>query len=580
MNRISTSVWVGLIFSIFILYTISISFVPGYSSNAAPISRTSMMSQPTYSKNGMVVSSHPIASKVGVEILQKGGNAIDAAVATEFALAVVFPSAGNIGGGGFLLVRQKNGEVAALDYREKAPIRATRDMFLDSLGNVNIENARFGALSVGVPGTVAGMVELNRRYGKLPFAKLLQPAIELAEKGFVLSYEDADLLNRHLVRFSKYASTREYFVRSKPWEMGDLLVQKDLAQTLKLIAKKGRDGFYKGRVADLIVEEMKRSNGIISHLDLEQYQPQWRIPLKSNYRGFTVYAMPPPSSGGVILLSLLKMIEPYPIKEYGYNSSKSIHLFSEAMKRVYADRAEYLGDPDFVQVPIDALLNPKYLLKRMSTYDSTKASPSENIKYGKIESEPTETTHYSVIDSEGNAVSATTTLNGSFGSNLVVGGAGFFLNNEMDDFSAKAGAPNLYQVVGSSANAIAPEKRMLSSMTPTIITQGDSLFLIVGTRGGSRIPTQVFQSIINVIDFEMNIQDAVSFPRFHHQWQPDLIFYEPNGLSNDVIDQLIKMGWKLQSSSPWGSINAIQLTKEGLKAGGADSRFQNKAFGY
>jgi gamma-glutamyltranspeptidase/glutathione hydrolase len=545
--------------------------------------------RPTVAKRAMVVSAQKLASEAGIAMLKKGGNAVDAAVATELALAVTHPVAGNLGGGGFMLIRLADGNTFALDYREKAPLQATRTMYLDSAERPLPEKSKFGHLAVGVPGTVAGIIEAHKRFGRLPFKVVIQPAIELAEKGFALSHLQAELLNRFAPFFARFEGSRRYFTKgdtSKKWQEGDIFIQKDLAETLKRIRDKGRDGFYKGKTAELIVAEMKRGGGIITPEDLEKYEPKWREPVKGTYRGYEVISMPPPSAGGIGLLQLLAFVEPYNLKEMGFQSSETIHLFGEAMRRVYADRM-LLGDPDFVKIPVKGLLEKSYLQERWKTFSPDTITPSASISSGKpLALESMETTHYSVVDAEGNAVATTTTLNGGFGSFVAVTGAGFLLNNEMDDFSLKPGFPNpgiqgYVGLMGSEANSIVPEKRMLSSMSPTILTKNGKLFMVLGTPGGSTIITQVFQVITNVIDFGMNIQEAVSAKRIHHQWQPDDLRYEKDALRKDVMRALERRGWKLRELPTYfGAADAIMIGADGLLYGGADPRNEDTAVGF
>lgn len=545
--------------------------------------------RPVSARKAMVVSAQKLASEAGIAMLRKGGNAIDAAVATELALAVVHPVAGNLGGGGFMLIRLANGEVYALDYREKAPLKATRTMYLDSAGNISAEKSKIGHLAVGVPGTVAGIVAAHKRFGRLPFRDVIQPAIELAEKGYPLTRYKAELLNRFAPLFMRFPGSRKYFTKgdtSRKWQEGDLFVQKDLAQTLKRIRDKGRDGFYKGKTAELILAEMQRGGGLITQEDLDRYEPKWREPIKGTYRGYELYSMPPPSAGGIGLVQLLSFVEPYNLTEMGFQSSATLHLFGEAMRRVYADRL-LLGDPDFVKVPIQTLLSRNYLKERWRTFSPDTVTPSITISSGKpLVSESMETTHYSVVDAEGNAVATTTTLNGAFGSFVAVDGAGFLLNNEMDDFSLKPGTPNpglqgYVGLMGSEANAIVPEKRMLSSMSPTILTKNGKLFMVIGTPGGSTIITQVFQVITNVIDFGMNIQEAVSAKRVHHQWMPDELRYEKDALRKDVIWALERRGWKLRElPNYYGAADGILVGDDGWLYGGADPRNEDAAVGF
>ena len=532
-------------------------------------------------KNGVVVTAHPEASKVGVEILKKGGNAIDASVAVQFALAVVYPNAGNIGGGGFLVYRDAKGKTDALDYREKAPFKATEDMYWDKNGNAITELSLYGQFAAGVPGTVDGMVKAHEKYGKLNWKDLVQPAINLAQKGFKITKQQAsELTNKHN-DFVKYNPKTNALTSKSSWKEGDLLIQKDLANTLKLIQQKGRAGFYEGKTADLIVKEMKRGNGIISHEDLNQYQSVWRTPVSGNYKGLKVISMPPPSSGGIALVSLFQSIENYPINKWGFQADSTIQVMVEAERRVYADRAEHLGDPDFFKVPQNQLLDKSYNVNRMKDFSFNKATPSSAIKAGEIiGKESMETTHYVIVDKDGNAASVTTTLNNSYGSLVVVEGAGFLLNDEMDDFSVKPGTPNLYGLVGGKANAIEPSKRMLSSMTPSILEKDGKLFMVVGTPGGSTIITSVFQAILNVVDFGMTMQEAVAAPRFHHQWLPDQIDYEPNAISENVRESLKQKGYILKERKAYGRVDGILVNPNGTYQGGADPRGDDKIEGY
>jgi gamma-glutamyltranspeptidase/glutathione hydrolase len=531
--------------------------------------------------SGMVVSAHPQSSRIGVGILRKGGNAVDAAVATGFALAVCYPEAGNIGGGGFMLIRTCNGKTEVIDYREKAPANASRDMYLDKSGNVTEGLSTDTHLASGVPGSVDGMISAHKKYGKLPFKDVIQPAIDLAEKGFEVTARQAIDLNSNRETFSERNSVRPSFVKDVIWKEGDILIQSDLAATLKRIRDYGREGFYSGKTARLMIREMKRSNGIVSEQDLNDYRSVSRVPLSDSYKGYKIITVPPPSSGGVTLIQLLKMTEPYMLREWGFHSLLSIHLITEAERRAFADRSEYLGDPAFINIPVDQLVSNKYLLNRMRTFDEKKASSSQSIRPGTPEGYISEqTTHYSVVDSEGNAVSTTTTLNNTFGNSIVVDSAGFLLNNEMDDFSVKPGVPNMYGLVGGEANSVQPGKRMLSSMTPTILEKDGKLFLVIGSPGGSTIPTTVFQVIINILDFDMSIGQAVDAGRFHHQWLPDWISYEKNAVDSLTLEKLRDMGHVLKERTSIGSINAIMILPGGKKAGGADKRANNSSCGY
>jgi gamma-glutamyltranspeptidase/glutathione hydrolase len=539
--------------------------------------------RPVKALNGMVISSDSLATQVGVEILKKGGNAVDAAVAVGFALAVTYPQAGNIGGGGFMVIRMANGETVTIDFREKAPMKASENMFLDENGNFVPEKSQVGHLSVGVPGSVAGLLLALEKYGTMSRREVLEPAIELAEKGFIVNEGLANAFKNAFEHFKKFPSTMRYFSKNgQPYSAGDRLVQKDLAKVLKLIRDKGRDGFYKGKVADLIVDEMKRGGGLITYEDLENYQPVLRKPVVGNYRGYEIISMGPPSSGGVCLIELLNILENFDLKKYGFGSSYTIHYLVEAMKRVYADRAEYLGDPDFVQIPLDKLLSKEYAKELASEIDTFYATPSSRIiRSVSPTSEGVHTTHYSVVDRWGNVVAVTTTINSYFGSMVAVDGAGFFLNNEMDDFSAKPGAPNQFGLLGSKANSIQPGKRMLSSMTPTIVLKNGKPFLVLGSPGGSTIITSVLQVILNVVDFGMNIQEAVDSPRIHHQWYPDQIFFEKRGLPRDVIENLERRGHKLVERAGYqGEVQAILIDENGVKYGAVDPRGYGLAMGY
>ncbi|GAB4492120.1 MAG: gamma-glutamyltransferase [Saprospiraceae bacterium] len=529
--------------------------------------------------SAMVVTAHPLATQVGLDVLRKGGNAVDAAVAVQFALAVVYPQAGNIGGGGFLIFRGKDGQLAALDYREKAPAAATETMYLDSAKNVMVEKSRFGPLAVGVPGTVDGMWEAHKKYGRLPWGDLVVPAMELAIKGYQITEQEAQNLNKERFTFIKNNSLTPAFVKMEPWQAGDWLIQKDLGATLSRIAGYGRDEFYNGATASLIAGEMSKTGGLITREDLRNYKSVWRTPLEFDYKDLHIVTMPPPSSGGLILWQLLAMTGEFPLKNYGFHSAEAVHVMVEAERRAYADRAMHMGDPDFWKVPVKKLTDPAYLKSRMADFKTDSATSSAKIEAGQIK-ESEETTHFSIVDAEGNAVSVTTTLNDSYGSRVVVTGAGFILNNEMDDFSAKPGAANMYGAVGGKANAIAPGKRPLSSMTPVIATKGGKTWLVVGTPGGTTIPTSVFQVIVNVAEFGLPLPEAVQAKRFHHQWKPDKIQIEEGALTEEVIQKLTRMGHIVEPRSPIGRVEAIVKLPNGLWQGVADERGDDAAAGF
>ncbi len=527
--------------------------------------------------HGCVLSAEPLASEVGLAVMKRGGNAFDAMIATQLALAVVYPDAGNIGGGGFTVARTSNDSLIALDYREMAPLKGSRDMYIDSAGNARTDWSQNGHLSVGVPGTVAGLFE-EHKYAKLPFAELIQPAIDLAQNGFVLTNGQANSLNENREDFIQYNTKPTAFVKQKKWMKGDTLFQPELAKTLMRIRDFGMKGFYEGETAKLVVAEMQRGKGLISYDDLKSYVCKTRKPVEFDYRGYNVVSMPPSSSGGIILGEMLKMIEPYPMHDYGFQTKQSVQLMIEAERRAYADRAEHLGDPEFWNVPQNILLSDAYNKKRMSDYDSTKASESKNIKAGNVH-ESNQTTHISIIDDKGNMVAVTTTLNNGYGSKTVVGGAGFFLNDEMDDFSIKPGVPNMFGAVGGDANAIAPGKRMLSSMTPTLVFKNHKPFMVVGTPGGTTITTSVFQSIVNVVDFGMDAKDAVDKPKFHHQWLPDTIYLE-KGFNKTTADELQKMGYKLYMYNAIGRTELIKILPDGKFEAAADIRGDDSVSGY
>ena len=534
-------------------------------------------------QEAMVVSAHPLASQIGVDIMKSGGNAVDAAVAVQFALAVTYPRAGNIGGGGFMVIRTAEGKAYAIDYREKAPGLAHRDMYLDSLQNVVDGLSVNGHLAVGVPGAVYGLYAAWDSLGQVAdFSALLRPAIRIAQQGFKINSAEAGRLNQYHEAFLPYHEKSSPFIKDN-FQPNDLFVQSDLANTLLRISEANHPrGFYEGRTADLFVAEMKKGKGIITKEDLKKYRPAWRKPQIGYYKNNKIISMPPPSSGGIALLQLLEMVEPYHVENMSPESAAYIHLLAEAERRVYADRAEYLGDTDFVDVPDKKLLDSLYLLARMSDFDKSVATKSDAVGAGeiKVKLESFETTHTSIVDKNGMAVSVTTTLNLNYGSKAIVNGAGFLLNNEMDDFSAKPGVPNTFGLIGNEANAIAPEKRMLSSMTPTIVESEGNLLLVVGTPGGSTIITSVFQVILNTIDHEMTLKDAVFADRFHHQWLPDVIFTEANMWSVSLRDSLQEMGYSFDEMDRIGLVKAIKVEADGTLTGVGDRRTDDHAQGY
>ena len=529
---------------------------------------------------GAVVSAHALASEAGLLMLKKGGNAVDAAIATQLALAVVYPNAGNLGGGGFLVAQLKNEKRIALDFREMAPSKAHRDMYIDSNGVASTQRSQNGHLASGVPGTVAGLFE-SHRYAKLPMADLIQPAIELAEKGFVITESEARSLNNLQGELKRYNSVMPVFHRSQPWKSGDTLIQTDLANTLKRIQQLGKAGFYEGETAALIEAEMKRGNGIIGKEDLKSYQAKWRVPHEFDYKGYHIVGMPMPSSGGLLLHQMMKMVEDRNIGSMGFQTTASVQLMTEVMRRAFADRGKYMGDADFYPVPVSKLTDPEYLNMRMKNYSPDAPTPSSLLGAGNVNfHESEETTHLSVLDEEGNAVSVTTTLNGSYGSRTVVGGAGFFLNNEMDDFSIKPGVPNMFGAIGGEANAIHPGKRMLSSMTPTLVLKNDKPYIVVGTPGGTTIPTQVFQALINILEFGMSAEDAINKPKFHHQWLPDELYTE-KGFIPVTAEALKKMGYPMgKERGGIGRTEIILVRPDGKKEAVADRRGDDAAAGY
>ena len=522
--------------------------------------------------NGLVVSAEVYASSAGKQILEQGGNAVDAAVAVQFALAVTLPRAGNI----------SDGTTKALDFREIAPLRATADMYIRD-GEFQPELSQQGILASGVPGVVDGMITAHKRYGRLPLETILQPALELAKNGYYLSYSQAEDMNNHASRFAKYEGSSKYFLKAnkEAFHEGELFVQKDLAMVIEQVIQFGRDGFYSGPVAEAIVNEMKSQNGIISHKDLQDYRSKWRDPIKVKFHEYELAIMPPPSSGSIAVAQILSMIEDYNLKAIGHNSADYVHLLAESMRRAFADRSFYLGDPDFWEIPQNELISKAYNSSRMESFSMDKVTPSSSLKHGDTKGykEPDQTTHFSIIDKDGNAVGVTTTLNGSFGSHVAVTGAGFLLNNEMDDFSAQPGVPNMFGLIGGEANAIEKGKRMLSSMTPTIVSKNGNPSMILGAAGGPRIITATLQTFLNMGVFGMNAQQAVSAPRVHHQWFPDRLFFDPYGLSPDTQLLLREKGYELSQQSI-ARAHIIFIDDDGTKSSGVDSRGDGYASGY
>ena len=520
---------------------------------------------------GLVVSAHPLASEAGAKVMKMGGNAFDAVIAAQYALAVVYPQAGNIGGGGFLVGVKNTGEKFTIDFRETAPAKASRDMYLDKKGKANTDLSQNGRLAVGIPGSVAGFYA-TLKHAKLPMEKLIQPAIDLAEQGFAITEREASLLNNQMQYFNDHNKVPTVFQRNTAWKQGDILIQKDLAQTLKLIQKNGEKGFYEGKTAELIVAEMKRGNGIITLNDLKNYKVAERKPIVFNYKGNDIVSMPLPSSGGILLAQMLKMSGYENLEKYQQNSTEAVQIMVEAERRAFADRAEFMGDPGFITDKTSMLISDEYLKYRWKSFNINKATPSSEV--GKITPQPkesTETTHISVIDKEGNAVAVTTTLNGLYGSKVVVAGAGFFLNNEMDDFSIKPGVPNMFGAVGGEANKIEPGKRMLSSMTPTIVMKNGKPYIIVGTPGGTTIPTSVYQSIVNIIDFKLSPGTTVNAPKFHHQWLPETVMVE-NNFPETTLQNLEKKNYKIERVTQIGRTEMIVIDENGNATAVADGR--------
>jgi gamma-glutamyltranspeptidase/glutathione hydrolase len=524
-----------------------------------------------------VTSAHPIASMVGAAIMKDGGNAFDAAIAIQFTLAVVFPGAGNIGGGGFLLSRNKDGVLMGIDYREAAPSKASRDMYLDEKGNPIEGMSRSGASASGVPGSVAGMFSAHP-YAKLPMKTLLQPAYELAANGYVITEREARGLNGERKNFIKNSAQACAFTRKENWKAGDTLYQPELAATILRIQQKGKAGFYEGETAAMIVEEMKNSKGLISLEDLKKYTPQFRKPIEFDYRGHHIISFAPPSSGGILIAQMMQMIAPYPLTVMGVNSFESVSLMVEAQRRAYADRAEHMGDPDFWKVPTKTLTSNAYAQDRMKDYQPGVAGNSKNILAG-VAKESEETTHFSVIDEAGNMVSVTTTLNDTYGNKTIVGGAGFLLNNEMDDFSIKPGVPNMYGALGGEANAIQPGKRMLSSMTPTLVTKNNQPYITIGTPGGTTIPNQVYEGLVNVIDHKMSLKAAIDAPRFHHQHIPDNVSVEAD-FPEQTINALKEKGYTIVKRGAFGRMDGVMILPNGNRVAAGDKRGDDSVAGY
>ncbi len=531
----------------------------------------------------MVVTAHPLASDVGLEILKKGGNSADAAIAVQLALAVVYPRAGNLGGGGFFIYRDNNGEISTLDFRERAPLASNRNMFLDSSDNVIAGLSKTGILAAGIPGTVAGLVETHKKLGKLqPWSALVEPAIKLARNGFRITQLEANRLNVNKEYFALLNPPDMPFLSNEPWEAGDLLIQKELAGTLQLIADEGLDGFYSGANAARLHELSKSKHGIITKEDLEDYKVKWRKPLTLRWRGYEIHTMGLPSSGGIVMGQILEMIDDKIIDSLGFRHPRNIHVLVEAERRAFSDRSVYLGDADFFPVPVDSILDSTYLAAKFADFNPLNATISQlaDSSWIKMSKESFETTHISIADAEGNAISVTTTLNDNFGCKVWVPGGGYFLNNQMDDFSIKPGSPNLFGLIGAEANAIAPNKRMLSSMTPTIVEKDGKLWLVVGTNGGPTIITSVLQVILNLTVYNMNIDQAIQASRFHHQWFPDEIMYEKNGLAPELMDTLSRMGHQFSSLDYIGMIEAIMIEEDSLLHGAADRRGDDDAKGW
>ena len=566
---------------LFLLITFTFSFIPNEKKTFAA------WREPVRAKNAIVASQHELASKIGVDVMKRGGNAVDAAIAVGLALAVVYPEAGNLGGGGFMLIRFKNGETKAIDYREIAPMAANRNIFVDKDGNLikGEGSSTIGYRASGVPGTPAGLDYALKNYGskKMTWAQLIEPARKLAQDGYILSYRLANLLKNYSDDLEQYEDSKKIFLNNgKFYEEGEIFRQPELAQTLGRMQKFGAKEFYTGKTAQLIAADMKANNGLITLEDLKNYVPKERTPLRGNYRGFEIISMPPPSSGGIVMLQALNMLEKYDVRKMGWASSEKYHLLTEVLRRAFADRAEFMGDPDFARIPTLQLIDKNYAAKRAETINLNQASKSSEVKAGQITfNESMDTTHFTIVDGDGNVVTNTYTINDLYGSKVTAKGTGVLLNDEMDDFAARPGTPNLYGLIQGENNSVQPRKKPLSSMTPTIVLRKDgSLWFALGARGGPRIITSVLQAVINVIDHDMNIQQAIDAPRIHHQWFPDEILSEPFGMSSDTQKALEKLGHKFAKPGFVASMTGIMIDQKGVRLGAIDSRSDGEAIGY